>query len=101
MNGRTQCSQCLQDVSGYNTCPSCTFPVFNYTYGMYSLFPEPPKHTSEIAVSPTATCSICLEDLDRGMSIDQCGHVFHSECLDAWLSEHKSCPMCRVNIVQW
>ncbi|CUM65184.1 uncharacterized protein PRCAT00002812001 [Priceomyces carsonii] len=46
----------------------------------------------------SGTCAICLEvieddDLVRGLI---CGHVFHSECLDPWLTKRRACcPMCK------
>ena len=44
------------------------------------------------------SCSICLEpfketvDLVRILS---CHHVFHSACIDSWLTSHSLCPLCR------
>ena len=42
-------------------------------------------------------CSICLEELDNGMEtrVLQCGHIFHSECVDLWIKQHFTCPYCR------
>lgn len=46
----------------------------------------------------SGSCAICLEiieddDIVRGLI---CGHVFHAECLDPWLTKRRACcPMCK------
>lgn len=43
-------------------------------------------------------CVICLsefEEKDWIKEIPYCGHVFHVECIDTWLSSHVTCPLCR------
>ncbi|KAJ0266782.1 RING-H2 finger protein ATL63 [Hirschfeldia incana] len=43
-------------------------------------------------------CVICLglwEAGDFGRKLRFCGHGFHVECIDMWLSSHSSCPLCR------
>lgn len=43
-------------------------------------------------------CVICLglwEVGDFGRKIRNCGHGFHVECIDMWLSSHSTCPLCR------
>lgn len=43
-------------------------------------------------------CCICLgvlEEQDRVKVLPQCGHCFHSHCVDRWLSTRASCPLCR------
>lgn len=43
-------------------------------------------------------CAICLDTIEdedevRGLL---CGHVFHAECLDPWLTKRRACcPMCK------
>eukprot|EP00588_Corethron_pennatum_P032392 CAMPEP_0194349204 /NCGR_PEP_ID=MMETSP0171-20130528/106952_1 /TAXON_ID=218684 /ORGANISM="Corethron pennatum, Strain L29A3" /LENGTH=884 /DNA_ID=CAMNT_0039116623 /DNA_START=168 /DNA_END=2819 /DNA_ORIENTATION=- len=46
-------------------------------------------------------CSICLVDYEEGDEIRTmpCGHAFHPECVDPWLSLHTSCPQCRRSVV--
>ncbi|VFQ66368.1 unnamed protein product [Cuscuta campestris] len=44
------------------------------------------------------TCSVCLDDFFAGEVITQlspCSHSFHAGCIVTWLSQNRSCPMCR------
>lgn len=45
------------------------------------------------------TCPICLEDFESGSTVIRelpCGHIFHPECIDSFLSNNSSlCPMCK------
>lgn len=47
-------------------------------------------------------CCICLEDLSSdGESKIQtpiCGHLFHDNCINAWLNNNASCPQCRLAV---
>lgn len=43
-------------------------------------------------------CAICLSEFEERewvKGIPYCGHVFHAECIDTWLSSHVTCPLCR------
>ncbi|CAK9134003.1 unnamed protein product [Ilex paraguariensis] len=47
-------------------------------------------------------CAVCLnefEDNETLRLIPKCDHVFHPECIDAWLTSHVTCPVCRANLV--
>ncbi|ONK77378.1 uncharacterized protein A4U43_C02F5900 [Asparagus officinalis] len=47
-------------------------------------------------------CSVCLGDYqaeDRLQRIPFCGHTFHVDCIDHWLSTHTTCPLCRVSLL--
>jgi len=42
-------------------------------------------------------CSVCLEDItveDWYKQLPYCGHYFHAECIDRWLTMQASCPVC-------
>ena len=46
-------------------------------------------------------CSICLSEFEKDdvlKRIPACNHEFHKSCIEQWLCQHTSCPMCRVEI---
>ncbi|KAL5537413.1 hypothetical protein UlMin_043046 [Ulmus minor] len=47
-------------------------------------------------------CAVCLgeyEAEDRLQQIPACGHTFHIDCIDHWLSNHTTCPLCRLSLL--
>ena len=41
-------------------------------------------------------CIICLLNYtEETKKITECNHIFHQECLERWLQENTSCPLCR------
>ncbi|XP_031697018.1 E3 ubiquitin-protein ligase RNF130-like [Anarrhichthys ocellatus] len=47
-------------------------------------------------------CAVCIEayQLNDVVRILPCKHVFHKLCVDPWLNEHCTCPMCKLNILK-
>jgi hypothetical protein len=48
-------------------------------------------------------CSICIEELNECIMLD-CGHKFHTECMNKWLEEQApaaTCPMCRDDLLMY
>ncbi|CAM0950256.1 unnamed protein product [Alopecurus aequalis] len=46
-------------------------------------------------------CIVCLaeyEDKDVLLTLPYCGHNFHMACIDAWLKQHSTCPVCRISL---
>jgi hypothetical protein len=41
-------------------------------------------------------CPICLENPVNKTTA--CSHHFCEECIDSWMREHSTCPLCRANI---
>uniref|UniRef100_A0A0R3RZ72 RING-type domain-containing protein n=1 Tax=Elaeophora elaphi TaxID=1147741 RepID=A0A0R3RZ72_9BILA len=41
-------------------------------------------------------CTICLEKMSvKDIFALHCGHLFHSQCIESWLIERETCPVCR------
>jgi len=62
-----------------------------------------PRHgaTSEMmGDNGAAECSICMDNVAKGdeVMILPCKHWFHPPCIEAWLNEHDTCPVCRAGI---
>ncbi|KAJ8348209.1 hypothetical protein SKAU_G00267980 [Synaphobranchus kaupii] len=43
------------------------------------------------------TCSVCITEYAEGHKLRQlpCSHEYHVHCIDRWLSENSTCPICR------
>jgi hypothetical protein len=50
---------------------------------------------TEQHVGVDTTCSICQDSLTCATRIRACGHCFHGQCIQQWLSVNSRCPMCR------
>jgi hypothetical protein len=51
--------------------------------------------------NPSKSCNICLEDFKRAeklLQVKSCKHVFHTDCIEKWLKENRTCPVCRATI---
>ncbi|KAK7751161.1 hypothetical protein SLS62_006845 [Diatrype stigma] len=95
-----------------------TFPLFTYNY-------EPPvplspttrpssvaqshknveaeAEKSEHATDYQPDCQICLEEFQSKQTVIRelpCGHIFHPDCIDSFLSDVSSlCPVCKVSML--
>ncbi|ESQ53264.1 hypothetical protein EUTSA_v10025687mg [Eutrema salsugineum] len=67
-----------------------SFPVFAYSS----------VKESKIG-SGDLECAICLNELEDRETVRLlpiCNHLFHIDCIDAWLYSHATCPVCRANL---
>uniref|UniRef100_A0AC35F6L5 RING-type domain-containing protein n=1 Tax=Panagrolaimus sp. PS1159 TaxID=55785 RepID=A0AC35F6L5_9BILA len=45
----------------------------------------------------THSCIICLEIIvENFTTLKTCGHVFHYDCVEQWVTRSKTCPVCRI-----
>ena len=40
-------------------------------------------------------CPICYIKNNFTTKTTECNHKFHASCIDSWLIDHNTCPMCR------
>ena len=61
----------------------------------------------QMPVDKEADCNICLEKVKRDdFTLEEekktaelpCGHDFHRICINGWLKDHDSCPVCRFKL---
>ncbi|KAI8629651.1 hypothetical protein F5Y19DRAFT_431369 [Xylariaceae sp. FL1651] len=98
-----------------------TFPLFTYNYdpppssltspkspsmtsfntGALSQNHNIEKHGDRLDYQPA--CLICLDEFESKVTIIRelsCGHIFHPECIDQFLSEMSSlCPLCKTSMM--
>jgi Ring finger domain len=46
-------------------------------------------------------CVVCLGQFQQGQWVAKlqfCSHLFHHKCIDPWLRQHKTCPICRSKV---
>lgn len=51
--------------------------------------------------SRATACVVCLEDFQAGSTVITlpCRHVFHCDCVGAWLRLRFTCPLCKFNLL--
>jgi len=56
---------------------------------------------SEGEGDPSLTCAICLCDFEAGDSLRTmpCLHMLHKDCVDRWLRQNASCPVCKHSVL--
>lgn len=65
---------------------------------------EAKQETEEAANSKTSedelTCTICLEQVTMGELVRSlpCLHQFHANCIDPWLQQQGTCPVCKLMV---
>ncbi|XP_026888880.2 E3 ubiquitin-protein ligase RNF128a isoform X1 [Electrophorus electricus] len=48
------------------------------------------------------SCAVCIEPYSVGdvLSVLTCSHFFHKACVEPWLLEHRTCPMCKCDVLK-
>nr|GEW83057.1 zinc finger, RING/FYVE/PHD-type [Tanacetum cinerariifolium] len=67
-----------------------SFPVFTYS------------DVKNLKIGEDALeCAVCISefaDNEHLRFLPKCHHVFHPDCIDAWLASHTTCPVCRFDL---
>ncbi|XP_075429432.1 E3 ubiquitin-protein ligase RNF128 isoform X2 [Ascaphus truei] len=48
------------------------------------------------------SCAVCIDTYKPNdvVRILTCNHFFHKNCIDPWLLDHRTCPMCKCDILK-
>ncbi|XP_074477457.1 RING finger protein 148-like [Sebastes fasciatus] len=59
------------------------------------------KTGDEETTSETHVCAMCIGFYKAGevVTVLTCDHIFHKACIEPWLLERRTCPMCNCNIL--
>lgn len=60
------------------------------------------KSGDEEITSESQMCAVCIESYKVGevVTVLTCGHIFHKDCIEPWLLEKRTCPMCKCDILK-
>ncbi|KAM4592670.1 E3 ubiquitin-protein ligase RNF128a [Odontesthes bonariensis] len=60
------------------------------------------KRGDEETTSDTHLCAVCIESYKAGdvVTVLTCDHIFHKTCIEPWLLERRTCPMCKCDILK-
>ncbi|CAL8079618.1 unnamed protein product [Orchesella dallaii] len=61
------------------------------------------KQTDKEVSGEGECCAVCIEFYKAGDMLRTlpCRHEFHKGCVDPWLLEHRTCPMCKMDILKY
>ncbi|CAL4072706.1 unnamed protein product, partial [Meganyctiphanes norvegica] len=61
---------------------------------------EDSQEVSVLSEGPEV-CVVCLEEYrpHQELRVLPCKHEFHRACVDPWLVQHRTCPLCNYNII--
>ncbi|XP_070779305.1 E3 ubiquitin-protein ligase RNF128-like [Enoplosus armatus] len=60
------------------------------------------KRGDEETTSDSHVCAVCIEPYKAGevVTVLTCDHIFHKACIEPWLLERRTCPMCKCDILK-
>ena len=69
-------------------------------YTILKDYPKTKIKSSSKLSEENQQCSICLANFKKGEEsiILPCIHIFHSECIGAWVKKNHTCPICKYKI---
>jgi hypothetical protein len=87
-------------AAGLEEAVLAAFPMMVYSSSSQhqSASPGDERTKKEEAADDKTTCAVCLTeyaDGDELRRLPECGHAFHRACVDQWLRQRPSCPICR------
>lgn len=60
------------------------------------------EEVAAAAAGDAQLCAVCIEAYRPGdvVTVLTCDHLFHKTCIEPWLLERRTCPMCKCDILK-
>uniref|UniRef100_A0A8C7ZQG3 Si:dkeyp-86f7.4 n=1 Tax=Oryzias sinensis TaxID=183150 RepID=A0A8C7ZQG3_9TELE len=60
------------------------------------------RRGDEEITSDSHLCAVCIESYKQGdvVTVLTCDHIFHKACIEPWLLDRRTCPMCKSDILK-
>ncbi|KAM9765083.1 E3 ubiquitin-protein ligase RNF128a [Menidia menidia] len=60
------------------------------------------KRGDEETAGDSQLCAVCIESYKAGdvVTVLTCEHIFHKACIEPWLLDRRTCPMCKCDILK-
>ncbi|GMI83342.1 hypothetical protein HRI_002003500 [Hibiscus trionum] len=88
VSSRSDLSTLERGIHGLEPVVVANFPMKNFCEECFS-------------ANKDAQCAVCLSEYrceDTLRILPYCGHSFHVTCIDIWLQQHSTCPVCRISL---
>ncbi|CAK9154041.1 unnamed protein product [Ilex paraguariensis] len=88
MASRSDLSILERGLHGLDPLVVANFPTKKYSDPLFSSAKD-------------AQCTVCLVEYykeDTLRILPFCGHSYHATCIDIWLQQHSTCPICRISL---
>ncbi|KAK9061331.1 hypothetical protein SSX86_018511 [Deinandra increscens subsp. villosa] len=88
MSSRSDLNSLERGIRGAEPYLVASFPTKKYSDPFFSQAKD-------------SQCIVCLSEYhadDTLRILPSCEHFFHSTCIDIWLQQHYTCPVCRVSL---
>lgn len=60
------------------------------------------RYSASSRDSSNGNCVVCMSDYSKGEKLRRlpCNHDFHAKCIDRWLKNNRTCPVCREEVME-
>ena len=62
------------------------------------ILPKYKKNSKELIGKECTICQDVYKEREYSRKL-KCGHMFHKKCIDRWLKQNPSCPICRHDLI--